>query len=84
MVLAVIVVLLAFVLGLLQFTGGAPCGTGRHQMPSVEDQQTTIPAEPCQPTAAERELSVAQAAFWVCVAGLVISGGLDIGRRTRA
>lgn len=84
MVFAVIVVLLAFVLALLHFTGGAPCGTGRQQLPGIEDQQTSVPAEPCQPTMAERELQGAQVGLWGCLVGLVISGGVDLTRRARA
>lgn len=84
LVFAVVVVMLAFVLGLLRFTGGAPCGTGRQQLPGIEDQQSSVPAEPCRPTMAERELQGAEAGFWICLAGLVISGGVDLARRTRA
>ena len=84
MVFAVIVVLLAFVLALLHFTGGAPCGTGEVQLPGIEDQQTSVPTEPCQPTMAERELEGAQIGFWVCLAGLVVSSGVDLTRRARA
>lgn len=84
MVFAVIVVLLAFVLGLLHFTGGAPCVTGRQQLPGVEEQQASVPPEPCRPTMAEHELQAAVITFWVCVAGLVIAGGIDVARRTRA
>lgn len=84
MIFAVIVVLLAFVLALLQFTGGAPCGTGRQQLPGIEDQQTSVPTEPCQPTMAERELQGAGIGFWICLVGLVISGGVDLTRRARA
>lgn len=83
LVLAVIVVMLAFVLSLLHFAGGAPCGTGRHQMPSVEEQQTTMITEPCQPTGAERELVAAEITFWGCLGALVISGGVDLVRRRR-
>ena len=84
MVLAVIVVLLAFVLTMLHFTGGAPCGTGRHQMPSVDEQQTNIPLDPCQPSAAERELQAAEITFWCCLGGLLLSGGVDLVRRRQS
>ena len=84
MVLAVIVVLLAFVLTLLRFTGGAPCGTGRHQMQSVVEQQTSIPSEPCQPAGAERELQAAEITFWGCLGSLLLSGSIDLARRRRA
>lgn len=84
MIFAVIVVLLAFVLALLHFTGGAPCGTGRQQLPGIDDQQTTVASEPCQPTMAERELQGAEIGFWICLVGLVISGGVDLTRRARA
>lgn len=84
LVFAVIVVMLAFVLSLLHFTGGAPCGTGRHQMASVEDQQTSLPTEPCQATAAEHGLRAAEVAFWVCLGGFVLSGGVYLVGRKRA
>ena len=84
MIFAVIVVLLAFVLALLHFAGGAPCGTGRQQMPGIEDQQTSVAVEPCRPTMAERELQAAEIGFWVCIVGLVISGSVDLTRRARA
>ena len=84
MVFAVVVVLLAFVLALLHFTGGAPCGTGRHQMASVDEQQTRIPTEPCEPTSAERELQAVEVVFWCCLGGLLFSGGADLIRRKRA
>ena len=84
MVFAVIVVLLAFVLALLHFAGGAPCGTGRQQMPGIEDQQTSVAVEPCRPTMAERELQAAEIGFWGCLVGLVISGSVDLVRRERA
>lgn len=84
MVFAVIVVLLFFVLGLLHFTGDAPCGTGRQQLPGIEDQQSSVPVQPCRPTMAERELQGAEVGFWICLVGLVISGGVDLARRARA